>query len=175
MKGGDEMPEREPDGTTIEYDEIPVDGDRVERLLRELFTDHWSAITVGPILEGAAFEIRFTAPPALAMLDGYLTVDTGAWHFHLCVGDHRGAPASVARIRRVARAAFFRSSDGTCVPETWGLRLWNGRSDQMITIFFPNPYYDERTERRQEPDWTKTELWESFRRRYAATEAVPTS
>ena len=163
----------EPDGTTTEYDEIAVDGDRIEQLLRELFSDHWAAITVGPSLEGAAFEIRFAAAPALTMLDGYLTVDTGLWHFHLCVGDHRAAPAPLAKIRRVARAAFFRSSGGTCVPQTWGLRLWNGRGDQMITIFFPNPYYDERSERRQAPDWTKTELWDSFRRRYAGTEVVP--
>lgn len=158
------------DGTTTEYDEVSVAGDRVERLLTELLTDHWADVTVGPILEGAAFEIRFTAPPTLSMLDGYLTVDTGPWHFHLCVGDHRGSPAPLAKIRRVARAAFFRSSGSTCVPTSWGLRLWNGRAEQMITIYFPNPHYDEATERRQAPDWTKTALWESFRRRYTAPE-----
>ena len=165
---------RDADGTTTEYDEIAVGGDRIERLLTELFTDHWADVTVGPIIEGAAFEIRFTARPTLSMLDGYLTVDTGPWHFHLCVGDHRGASEALAEIRRVARAAFFRTSGGSCLPVTWGLRLWNGRGDQMVTVFFPNPYYDERADRRQAPDWTKTALWESFRQRYAGFERVTT-
>ena len=170
-----ESARRDPDGSTIEYDEVPVAGDLVERLLRELFGEHWSDLTVGPIVEGAAYEIRFATPPTLSMLDGYLTVDTGAWHFHLCVGDHRAAPAPLAKVRRVGRAAFFRSADGTCLPMTWGLRLWNGRGDQMITIFFPNPYYDERADTRQPADWNKTALWESFRQRYTAPPVVSAS
>src|SRR2546422_7207898 len=66
------------------------------------------------------------------MLDGYMTIDTGAWHFHLCVGDHRGTPSpELARLRRVARCAFFTTEGGTCAPTTWGLRLWNGRAEQI--------------------------------------------
>lgn len=164
--------EREADGAVTEYDEVAVDGDRVERLLTEVFTKHWSDIFAGPVIEGAAYEIRFTAPPAVSMLDGYLTVDLGAWHFHLCVNDHRGAPAlDRARLRRVARAAFFRTRGGSCVPEAWGLRLWNGRGEQMITVYFPNPWLDERGERVREPRWQKTALWEELRRRYAAPAA----
>src|SRR2546426_4861903 len=81
---------RELDGTVTTYDEVGVEGDGVERLLTELFTEHWPAVTVGPLVEGAAYEIRFTVAPKVSMLDGYMTIDTGAWHFHLCVGDHRG-------------------------------------------------------------------------------------
>ena len=157
------------DGTTTAYWDVPVAGDRVERLLSELFGEHWETLTVGPIIEGAAYEIRFAAPPRLTMLDGYLTVDTGRWHFHLCVNDHRGTrSAELARIRRVAHAAFFRVENGTCLPVSWGLRLWNGRGEQMITVLFPNPFFDEATERRTEPHWEKTALWEDCRRRYAA-------
>jgi hypothetical protein len=83
--------ERGSDGSVTAYDEVSVEGDRVERLLTELFTKHWEDVFVGPVIEGAAYEIRFTAPPVLSMLDGYLTVDLGPWHFHLCVGDHRRA------------------------------------------------------------------------------------
>ena len=74
----------------IESWDVPVAGDRVQRLLTDLLERHWQEVTVGPLLEGAAWEIRFTEPPRLSMLDGYLTVDTGAWHFHLCVNDHAG-------------------------------------------------------------------------------------
>jgi hypothetical protein len=159
--------EQELDGTVTEYEDVPVEGDRVERMLRELFSEHWARLTVGPIIQGAAWEIRFTAPPRLSMLDGYLTVDTGPWHFHLCVGDPEvGGRETLARARRVARAAFFRTTGGPCSPETYGLRLWNGLGEQMITVLFPNPYYDDASNRLPEPDRARTALWEATRRRY---------
>ena len=162
------MAEREPDGTTTEHWEVSVAGDRVERLLTELLAGHWDRLTLGPLIEGAAYEIQLAAAPKLSMLDGYLTVDTGHWHFHLCVNDHRGARSpELARLRRVARAAFFRTEGGSCAPTTWGLRLWNGRGEQMITVLFPNPHFDEDWRRLAEPRWDKTALWEDFRRRYA--------
>jgi hypothetical protein len=163
---------REDDGTTTEYDEVPVAGDTVQRLLTEIFTEHWAQVFAGPIIEGAAYEIRFIAPPRVSMLDGYLTVDLGPWHFHLCVNDHRGAGTpELARLRRVARAAFFRTAGGTCVPGAWGLKLWNGRGEQMITVFFPNPWLDDDLGRLREPRWEKTALWDGLRQRYAAAEA----
>lgn len=160
--------ERAADGSLGEYWDVDVAGDTVERLLTEIFTRHWAAIFAGPVIEGAAYEIRFTAAPTVSMLDGYMTVDTGPWHFHLCVGDHGGAAdAERARLRRVARAAFFRSEGASCVPASWGLRLWNGRGEQMITVFFPNPWLGDGDERLVEPRWEKTALWDDLRRRYA--------
>jgi len=66
----------------------------------------------------------------------------------------------------VARAAFFRTEGGSCAG-TWGLRLWNGRGEQMITILFPNPHFDEGWRRLPEPRWEKAALWQELRRRYA--------
>lgn len=108
--------DRELDGTVTEYDEVSVNGPRVEELMTEIFTDHWARVTVGPFVQGAAWEIRLTAPPKMTMLDA--------------------ASAELARIRRVARAAFFRSIGTGCAPRSWGLRLWNGRAEQMITVLF---------------------------------------
>src|SRR5438132_9199226 len=103
--------EHGPGGGVTDYDEVSVRGDTIERLLTEVFSEHWAEIYAGPVIEGAAYEIRFTAKPAVSMLDGYLTVDVGAWHFHLCVGDHRGASAAAqAVLRRGARAAVLRSA-----------------------------------------------------------------
>ncbi len=161
--------EQEPDGSVTAYDDIPVDGDRVERLLVEVFTRYWDRITLGPVIEGAAWEIRLAAKPALSMADGYLTVDAGAWHAHLCVGPAAGD--DLARRRRVGRAAFFRTAGGTCVPESYGLRLWNGRGEQMVTIFFPNPYYDDQGRRLPAPDPARTGTWEALRRRWGGAEA----
>src|SRR5688572_17500073 len=157
------------DGTTTRYAEVAVIGHTVERLLTEVFGTHWPLVAAGPVIEGAAYEIRFTSPPKLSMLDGYLTVDTGAWHFHLCVNDHRGAATpELARRRRVARAAFFQTEGGTCAPGAWGLRLWNGYGEQMITVYFPNPWLDEEDRRVREPRWERTALWADLRRRYTA-------
>ena len=165
--------EHGPGGGVTEYDEISVRGDTVERLLSELFSRHWAEVFAGPVIEGAAYEIRFTAKPAVSMLDGYLTVDVGPWHFHLCVGEHRGAATpEQAVIRRVARAAFFHTDGGSCVPGSWGLRLWNGLGEQMITVFFPNPWLDDEQRRTREPRWEKLALWESLRRRYAGAAAA---
>lgn len=164
--------EQELDGTTTEYDEVSVAGDQVERLMTEIFTDHWAAVTVGPLVQGAAWEIRFAAKPKVTMLDGYLTVDTGPWHFHLCVNDHRGtSSAELARVRRVARAAFSLTTGQGCTPRSWGLRLWNGRGEQMITVLFPSPYYDESFKRLEEPRWGKTKLWEDLRARYTGRQS----
>ncbi len=161
--------EKDIDGTTIEYDEVPVDGDRIERLLRELLGEHWAHITVGPIIQGAAWEIRFPAAPTLSMLDGYLTADTGAWHVHLCVGNTSGdGRPGLAHARRVAQAAFFRTVGGSCTPATYGLRLWNGLAEQMVTVLFPSPYLDDQSNVLPEPDWTRTARWEELRRRYRA-------
>jgi hypothetical protein len=169
MAGRGHTVERDADGSVTEYDDVAVDGDRVQRLLTEIFTEHWARVFAGPVIEGAAYEIRFTARPVVSVLDGYLTVDLGPWHFHLCVNDHGGAPTPErARLRRVARAAFFRTEGGSCVPGSWGVRLWNGHGEQMITIYFPNPWLDDDADRLREPRWDRTALWEDLRRRYAA-------
>ena len=162
--------ETELDGTITEYDDVAVDGDRIERLLMHVFTEHWADVTVGPLIEGAAYEIRFAVAPKVRMLDGYMTVDPGAWHFHLCVNDHTGNTSpELRRLRRVARAAFFRTIGGSCAPTTWGLRLWNGRGEQMITILFPSPYYDDDFNALPEPDWSKTRLSDDLRQRFATS------
>lgn len=157
--------EQELDGTTTEYAEIPVEGDRMERLMTELLTAHWARITVGPLIQGAAWEIRFTAPPRITMLDGYLTADTGTWHFHLCVNDTSGLARAA---RRVGRAAFFCTTGGSCAPASYGLRLWNGLGEQMVTVLFPSPHYDEAMNRLPTPDLSRTALWEDVRSRYRA-------
>jgi hypothetical protein len=41
--------EREADGSTTTYFEVAVAGDHVERLMREIFGDHWAQVTAGPI------------------------------------------------------------------------------------------------------------------------------
>ena len=161
------------DGSTTEYSDIPLTPGRLEQLLRELFVEHWREIVFGPCIQGAVFEIRLTEPPRkIAMFDGYLTVDTGAWHLHLCIDEHKDAPSpEIIRQRQTSRAAFFQESRAdSCVRGTWGLRLWNGLGEQMLTVFFPNPYLTDDQRFQKEPDWNRLALWKQLRQKYAETE-----
>ena len=112
----------------------------LEQLLRDLFEQHWDKITFGPLIQGAAWEIRAPhAPTHIGMLDGYLTVAFGISHFHLCIGPHKGppnnpAPEALARHRRTARAELYRRLDKSGAPVSWGLRLFNGHDEQQTTF-----------------------------------------
>lgn len=173
---------QEVDGSRVEHEYLDLQEEKLLALLRDLFEKHWEKIVFGPCIQGAVFEIRLTAPPKkISVLDGYLTVDLGPWHFHLCMGDHRGTvkhPTSpeLARIRRVGKAAFFHSAGRSCAGGSWGLRLWNGNGEQMLTVFFPNPYLNDR-QKPQKPDWSRLALWNAMRMKYlsGATAWAPAS
>lgn len=156
----------EPDGQVVEYFDLPSDEATLFRLFQLLFEQHPTEIVFGPCIQGAVFEIKVDRPGTLTMLDGYLTVDFGAWHFHLCIGPHKARTPELARHRQVKRAALYRSRNKSCVPASWGLRLWNGHDEQMITVFFPNPYLDNGMQRLREPDWSRLGLWDRVRQEF---------
>ncbi len=139
-------------------------------LLTDIFRDHWREIAFGPLIQGAAWEIAVQKPPAkIAVFDGYLTVDFGTWHFHICIGEHKGQPdrpidSDLSRHRRTARAEFFRriNEDGT--PDVWGIRLFNGADEQQITILLPNPFLSSDMKILEQPDWSRLETWDELRR-----------
>ena len=167
-------PERvtDPDGAVVQAFSLPTDEASLEELLRELFEQHWDKITFGPLIQGAAWEIRAPhAPTHLGMLDGYLTVAFGASHFHLCIGPHkgpRGHPTeALARHRRTARAELYRRLDKSGAPVSWGLRLYNGKGEEQVTILLPNPFLSPDSDRvLKTPDWSRLELWDRLRSRW---------
>ena len=172
------------DGTATEYFPVPTGETELLALLRDVFETHWHEVVFGPCIQGAVFEAQFTAAPRLALLDGYVTVGGGPaqpWHLHLCIGPHVGTasrptPPELARWRRCARAAFFRDRDRDGRQSVWGFRMWNGRDEQMITVFFPNPWLEPGTMRpRRTPDWSALATWMALRARHAgvAVESPP--
>jgi hypothetical protein len=168
----------EPDGRTTEMFDLPGDEATLFRLFKLLFEEHATEIVFGTCIEGAVYEIHVDRPGELTMLDGYLTIDFGSWHLHLCIGEHRGVTGNLcspdlARQRRVKRASLFRTVGRSCVPASWGLRLWNGRDEQMITVFFPNPFLDEEDHRERQPDWSRLALWEFVRREFLGLDVDP--
>jgi hypothetical protein len=52
--------------------------------------------------------------------------------------------------------------------------MWNGRDEQMLTVFFPNPWIDPNVGRYVDtPDWSRLVLWMSLRARHAGVPAEP--
>jgi hypothetical protein len=163
----------DPDGATVEVFPLPTDEANLLELMRDLFANHWDDITFGPMVQGAAWEMRAAqAPSKLGVLDGYLTVAFGVPHFHICIGEHKGPhnnPVSpeLAHHRRTARAELYRrlKRDGT--PVSWGVRLFNGKNEQQITVLLPNPYLDRETDKiLRKPDWSRLYLWDQLRARW---------
>ena len=168
------QPERqiEPDGAPVDVFNLPIDAESLEAILRELFVEHWQDITFGPIIQGAAWEMKAAqAPDKFGMLDGYLTVGFGVPHFHICIGDHRGTRADpvsseLAQHRRTARAELYRRISRDGAPVSWGLRLFNGHGEQQITVLLPNPFLDRDDKIRRDPDWSQLTLWDRLRARW---------
>ena len=166
----------DPDGAAVDIFPLPTDAASLEQLLRDLFEHHWDKITFGPLIQGAAWEMRAPhAPTYVGMLDGYLTVAFGASHFHLCIGPTRGprldpTPPALARHRQTARAELYRRLDRSCVPASWGLRLFNGAGEQQLTILLPNPFLTAEGDKlASEPDWSRLALWDELRGRWTGS------
>ena len=157
-----------PDDAVTAYTYFEAKPELLEELADDLFRHNWSRIVVGPCVEGAVFEVCFAEAPAVRLSDGYLTVDLGKWHFHLCIGPHRGSPSEeLRRMRPVAKVAFFeRRGKGCAGGRSWGLRMWNGYGEQMLTVFLPNPRLNGDMQMLKEPNWSRLELYYSLREKY---------
>jgi hypothetical protein len=166
--------ERHPDGAVTAYTHFAATPDALRALVDELFRENWNQIMVGPCIEGAVFEVRFERAPEVRVSDGYLTVDLGHWHFHLCIGPHKGSPSEELRQKRpVARAAFFeRRGPGSGSGRSWGLRFWNGYGEQMTTVFLPSPMLTDALQTAATPDWSRLALYYRLRERFLG-ESMP--
>ena len=52
--------------------------------------------------------------------------------------------------------------------------MWNGRGEQMMTVFLPNPWVDPVRHRFVDtPDWSRLDLWMRLRERYAGVPPEP--
>lgn len=157
-----------PGGAMMRYSFFEPKETVLRELIDELFLKHWSKIVFGPSYEGATFEIRFEAEPKLSYSDGYLTAHVGAWHFHLCLSPGKGSTSAEAGFKRaVAKAALFerRGDSGHGGLRSWGVRLWNGFDQQMITIWLPNPSLSDERKIVREANWSKLDLYYELRSR----------
>lgn len=170
---------KEPGNGTLELFPLEPSEAVLMALFTDIFENHWDKIYFGSLIQGAVFEIKATTPPhEIGLLDGYLTVDFGPWHFHVCIGEHKGTarnpcPPDLAHHRRTSRAEFYRrfNPDGTV--GSWGFRTFNGKDEQQITIFLPNPFLSEEMKPLKQPNWSCLELWDDLRKRYLGLDPDP--
>lgn len=157
---------------------LPLEEAFLEGLLRDLFENHYDRLTFGPLIQGAAYELKAPGKPkTVTMRDGYLTVHWGdRGHFHLCIGTNQGpksrpnSPELIAH-RRPSRAEFYRGIDKNGHPITWGFRMFNGKGEPQITVFLPNPFLTDGDQIAEGADWSRLALWDVLLSRYAGHES----
>lgn len=148
-------------------------------LLKDLFENHWQTVQFGILIQGCVLEISPPSKPEkVARFDGYLTVEFGKWHMHTCIGETTGrgcepTPPDVAAHRKPSRAELYRKLNKHGQPTFWALRIHNGKDEQVLTVFLPNPLLTEEMNLAKEPDWSKLALWDYLRKTYAGLEEDP--
>ncbi|MCK9899950.1 hypothetical protein MXD63_07650 [Frankia sp. Cpl3] len=160
---------------TLQIWDLPIDTDTLLGIITDVFTDHWRQIGFGVLVQGAAWEVAApNAPRKIGMYDGYVTVDFGAWHFHLCIGEHTASGPELGRIRRCARAELYRRLGPGDAPTSWGLRMFNAIDEQMMTVLLPNPFLSDAQELLPAPDFSRLAAWDQLRARYLDLPPDPT-
>lgn len=153
---------------------LPADEDSLWMLCKDIFQKHWDEIVFGSLIPGAVWEIRApNAPTKVSVLDGYLTVDFGAWHFHICIGHFKGASDEDAFLRRTGRAELYRVLNKEGTPKSWGVRLFNNAGQQQMTVFLPNPFLTPEQQIAPAPDWSRLVIWDWLRETYLGLPSDP--
>lgn len=163
----------EPGNGTLEIFPLPTDEETLVSIVTDVYGTWWEHIHFGIIVPGGAWEVAApNAPVEIRTSNGYVTVDFGRWHFHLCVGEYTGSGAETGRIRRCHRAELYRRlKDGT--PSGWGLRMFNGEDTQIMTVLLPHPWLTDTQQTRPDPDWSRLDAWDALRARYLGLDPDP--
>lgn len=155
----------EVDGRTEEVWPLPLERDALFALFHELFDEHWDKLTWGPLIPGAAYELKCPGKPEWVSLSelGYLTVHWGQrGHFHLCLGAGPKMAPDLARHRSPSKCELYRRLDADGDPISWGIRMENGAGEPMIAIFLPNPFLLPEDRIANAADWDRLALWEDL-------------
>lgn len=153
------------DGRTEEVWPLSRDEQFLFALYTELFDDHWDKLTWGPLIPGAAYELKCPGKPERISLStgGYLTIHWGArGHFHLCLAAKSTSDPVLAARRSPGRVELYRRLDGDGYPISWGIRMFNGHDEPQITIFLPNPFLKPEDRIAETPDWDRLALWDDL-------------
>lgn len=153
------------DGRTEEVWPLPSDREWLFALFEELFSQYWDQLTWGPLIPGAAYELKSPGKPDRITLSelGYCTIHWGVkGHLHLCLGAGPAMAPEVAKRRSPGRVELVRRLDAEELPLSWSIRMFNGADEPMITIFLPNPFLSPEDRGVDIPDWDRLAVWEDL-------------
>lgn len=154
--------------------DLPTDEATLLALVTDIFEKYWENIHFGVLVEGGAWEVAApNAPERISMYDGYVTVDFGRWHFHLCIGEHTASGPELGRIRRAAEATMYRRVGKDGAPTSWAVELRNGEGTQIMTVMLPNPSLSDTQQILDEPDFDRLAAWDQLRATYLGLEPDP--
>lgn len=154
--------------------ELPLDDAYLSEMLIYIFTNYWEQVIFGPDIPGAGYEM--TCPQAPTFIDysnGYLTMNFGEQHFHICLGTGGHPYEGEKRNRLPGRAVIFRRLDAVGAPISWGFEMWNQASHSMITVYFANPYADRGDKLIIPAQYERLEMWKDISQRYLGRENDP--
>lgn len=125
---------------TLHVWDLPTDVDTLLAVVTKLFETYWQSLNFGVLVQGAAWEVKApNAPTRISMFDGYVTVDFGSWHFHLCIGEHTASGPELGRIRRTSDARLYRRIGDHGAPVSWAVQYFNGEGTQQMTTLAAQP------------------------------------
>ena len=159
----------------VESFDLSTDEASLLRLLEAVF-QFWETVQFGPIIQGAAYEIKAPCAPQITVMDGYATLDFDQWHMHICIGPTIGDPSDptdpqIAAKRPCQRAQLYRLIREDA-PVSWGVRLFNGDNEQLMTVLLPNPFLDQ-DDQPCEPNWERLALWDQLRSEFLNLDSDP--
>jgi len=162
----------EPGRGTLEIFSLDTSEEFLFKFIKDIYENYWKDICFGVLIQGAAWEVKApNAPKRVTLLDGYITVDFGPWHFHICIGETKGlknnpTDEALKKHRKTSRAELYRSLDKSSAPRNWGLRLYNGKDEQQMTVFLPSPFLSSEMKILKKPDWSRLACWDHLRKEY---------
>lgn len=157
---------------TLEIFPLSTETNNLLIIITDIFENYWDKIHFGTAVQGGVWEVRApNAPKRIGFSDGYLTVDFGHWHFHLCIGINKGTrrnPTSdeLSKIRCTGRAELYRRLREDGKPSSWGFRMFNGAGEQQMTVFLPNPFLNIEQQVLKEPNFENLAMWNHLRKEY---------
>ena len=153
---------------------LPVDEETLLALVTTIFENHWQHIHFGVLVQGAAWEVAApNAPKRISMFDGYVTVDFGRWHFHLCIGEHTASGPELGHIRRTGTAHLYRRIGPDGSPTSWAVELINNEGTQLMTVMLPSPFLTDTQQILPRPDFSRLAAWDELRATFLGLEPDP--
>ena len=157
--------------------------------------EEWEHLHIGPLIQGAAWEIR---PPRKPRIKTRFVVRgrlrrlrhrglRGLVLSHLHRGTRFVVRGRLRERRRNWQSGGRRPPGRSCLvvrcrlnrrlsngkPGDWGLRLFNGGGEEQITFMLPNPFLTDEQRIMREPDWSRLDLWDRLRQKYLGLEPDP--